>query len=408
MKKAFRIIGIILLIIILLIGIIAGGVAITNSVTEKSMNNFVETIPAMDQEDQIIPTLDDDGYYSFKTDGEFRVMQLTDVHIGGGFLSAEKDTMALTAVARMISAEKPDLVVVTGDIGFPVPYSAGTLNNKTPAVLFAQAMENLGVYWCLAFGNHDTEAYSYFDREAISEVYNNKELYPHCLFQIGPEDVDGYGNYVINVRNSTGEITQSLFMFDSHSYIDNDYFGILWKYDCVHENQIAWYNSQIEALTKENAGLTPKSLAFMHIPMLEVQEAYYQYRDNNFQDTDRVQYLYGKAGESGDIIVYSSKYNNGLFDAFKASNSTKGVFFGHDHLNSFSMMYDGIRLSYGHSIDYLAYSGIYKYGAQRGCNMIELQQDGSFDCHLENYYQDKYQSQDEKATVSFDDYGTLD
>lgn len=408
MKKAFKIIGIILLVIVLLIGILAGAIAITNSVSLKSSNNFVSTIAEAGYENQLTPTLEDDGYYSFKTDGQFKVMQLTDVHIGAGFLSTKKDSMALTAVARMISEEKPDLVVVTGDIAFPVPYIAGTLNNKNAAKLFAQTMENLGVYWCMTYGNHDTEAYSYFDRADISEVYENKEQYPHCLFQTGPEDVDGYGNYIINIRNSTGEITQSLIMLDSHSYIDNDYFGILWKYDCVHKNQIEWYNKQLDMLTEENAGITPKSLAFMHIPILELQEAYYEYRDNDFKDTDKVQYLYGKAGESGDVIVYSSKYNNGLFDAFKKSDSTKGVFFGHDHLNSFSIMYDGIRLSYGHSIDYLAYSGIYKYGAQRGCNIIELEQDGSFDCHLENYYQDKYQSQEEKATMSFDDYGTLD
>jgi hypothetical protein len=51
------------------------------------------------------------------------------------------------------------------------------------------------------------------------------------------------------------------------------------------------------------------------------------------------------------------------------------------------------------SIDYLAYSGIYKKGAQRGCTIIETAIDGSFTCHTENYYQDKYSSEYEKEPV---------
>ena len=34
--------------------------------------------------------------------------------------------MALNAVAAMVTAEKPDLVIVTGDIAYPVPFQAGT------------------------------------------------------------------------------------------------------------------------------------------------------------------------------------------------------------------------------------------------------------------------------------------
>lgn len=77
------------------------------------------------------PTTDEkDGYYTFTTDKDFKVVQLSDVHIGAGFLSSKKDMMAVNAVEAMVKAEKPDLVVVTGDIGFPVPYQSGTLNNK--------------------------------------------------------------------------------------------------------------------------------------------------------------------------------------------------------------------------------------------------------------------------------------
>ena len=131
-----------------------------------------------------------DGLWNIYSDKGLKVLQLTDIHIGGGWMSIKKDSMALNAVAAMISAEKPDFVIVTGDVAYPVPFQSGTFNNKTSAKLFASLMEQLGVYWTLTFGNHDTELYSYFSREDISEMYSS-DKYPHCLFQAGPEDVDG-------------------------------------------------------------------------------------------------------------------------------------------------------------------------------------------------------------------------
>lgn len=394
----------VLLIIVLVIALLAGACAIANTIANKSNNSFIaDSVTAVEYENQLEPTIDENGFYTFVADRDFKVVQLTDVHIGTGFLSAKKDSMALNAVSSMLSAEKPDLVIVTGDIAYPVPFQAGTFNNKTSATMFADLMEKLGVYWCLTFGNHDTEAYSYFSREDIAKIYENREKYPHCLFQSGDESIDGVGNYAINVKNSNGEITQTFFMLDSHSYTDNDYFGIMWKYDCVHENQIEWYKNTVQALKAQNGGITPKSLAFMHIPVKEFQTAYYEYRDNGFKDTDNVKYVYGKAGEHNSV-VYSSEHNYGLFDAFVSEGSTQGAFFGHDHLNNFSLIYNGIQLSYGLSIDYLAYNGISGYGSQRGCTIINCRQDGSFDCQLENYYQDKYQSINAKESVSMDDY----
>lgn len=397
-----------ILIIILIIALLCGILASVSAVGLKSNSSFVSSIKAVDYENQLQPTIDENGYYTFVTDDNFRVMQLTDIHIGGGFLSIKKDNMALNAVAAMITAEKPDLVVVTGDITYPVPFQAGTFNNKLSARIFADLMEQLGVYWCLAFGNHDTEAYSYYTREKISEVYLD-EKYEHCLYQPGPEDVDGCGNYIVNVKNTAGEITQSLIMLDSHSYVDNDWLGVLWKYDTIHENQVQWYEQELKKLQQENNGIMPKSLAFFHIALPEYRDAWYEYRDNGYADTDNVQYVYGKAGEK-DVVVYPSEYNYGFYDKMQELGSTQGTFCGHDHLNNFSVSYKGIRLSYSYTIDYLAYTGIMKYGLQRGCTMIDISPSGSFESRLENYYQDKYAAVNEKEQVTMEDYyaGELD
>lgn len=390
-------------ILIALLCIIAIITAI-NTICVASCKNYIKSINPVSYSSQLTPEEKND-YTTFVTDNDFRVMQLSDVHIGAGFMSVKKDNQAINAVAAMVAEEKPDLVIVTGDIAYPVPFQAGTFNNKTGAVIFASLMEKLGVYWCPAFGNHDTEAYSYFSREDISELYSNRQKYPHCLFQSGPKDVDGYGNYIVNVQTSKGEITQSFVMLDSHSYIDNDYFGIMWKYDCVHKNQVEWYEQQIKTLTKINNNKTPKSLMFFHMPPQEMLTAYNEYKENGYKDTADSKYIGGKAGEK-DLVVYPSEKNYGLFDKCLELGSTKGIFFGHDHLNNFTMLYKGIQLTYDYTVDYLAYVGINKYGTQRGCTMITTKPDGSFVSKAENYYQDKYTPQTEKETVTMEDFYT--
>lgn len=396
-KERFKVFLKVILIILLVIALICAALASVTAIGIKSNSNFIQSIETVSYDKQLEPTLDDNGFYSFTTDRDFKVIQLTDVHIGAGFMSIKKDSMAINAVAAMLTAEKPDLVIVTGDIAYPVPFQAGTFNNKSSAKLFAELMEKLGIYWCPVFGNHDTEAYSFFSREEISEFYS-KDIYPHCLFQAGPSEVDGFGNSIINVRNSIGEITQSLIMLDSHSYVDNDYFGIMWKYDTIHKNQVEWYEETMNSLKTENNNIMPKSLAFFHIPAPEYKDAWNEYKQNNFQDTENVKYIYGKAGET-DYSVYTSEYNYGFFDKAMELGSTQGIFCGHDHLNNFSIDYKGIKLNYGYSIDYLAYAGIMKFGLQRGCTVINISPDGSYESHLENYYQEKYKSVNEKEKV---------
>ena len=415
-KKAGKIIRRILCVLLCVILVFVGISTLVTVFGNKANTKKAESFPAVEFTYRISPEKDEDGNWTFTTDDDFKVLQLTDVHIGGGWMCLKKDAMALNAVAAMVTAEKPDLVIVTGDVAYPVPFQAGTFNNKSSAKIFATLMEQLGVYWTLAFGNHDTEAYSYFDREDMSDFYEGIAAESkYCLFQKGPDDVDGFGNQIINIKNSRGYITQSLYLFDSHSYTDNDYFGILWKYDNIHENQVEWYKNTL-AKTNERNKLkaatssqfddvekygkeSVKSLAFFHIPLTEMKDAWDEFAANGYQDTEDAKMIYGDAGESGKV-VYSGVHDDDLFETMLELGSTKGVFFGHDHKNNFSMDYKGIRLTYGMCVDYLAYPGIYKLGSQRGCTPIIIHPDGTFDYSAQNYYQDKYTSLYEKEAVT--------
>ncbi len=383
---------------------------VTSAITElgnKSNMKKVENIEGVKIENQLVPYEDENGYWTFTTDKDFKVVQFSDIHIGAGWMCHGKDLKALNAVAAMVTEEKPDLVIVTGDIAYPIPPQAGTSDNLTEAKLFATLMENLGVYWTVTFGNHDTEAYSKYDRAQIAEFYENSG-FKYCLFKSGPDDIDGYGNNVINIKNSKGEITQSIFTFDSHAYLNHDILGFGYNYDNIRESQVEWYRECVEKFTAYNRSVSnmenpvPKSTAFFHIPLKEYQDAWYEYLNNGFKDTENAKLIEGVAGEGG-IIVFPGEGEDTLFETMLELGSTKGIFCGHDHDNNFTMEYKGIRLCYGMSVDYLAYIGISGRGAQRGCKVITYSPDGSFTTKNENYYQDKYVSQYEKETVDMEE-----
>lgn len=54
------------------------------------------------------------------TDRDYKILQLTDLHLGFGMFSRKKDRLALEAVTELIRRTGPDLIVLTGDSVFPV------------------------------------------------------------------------------------------------------------------------------------------------------------------------------------------------------------------------------------------------------------------------------------------------
>ena len=398
MKKLLKTLVSILLGLVL----IFGGITMLNGQNAENMKDYIDSFSAVEYDNQLVPQYDENGAAYFVTDGEFKVMHLTDVHLGGSFISVGDDKKAMNAIAAMITTEKPDLVVVTGDISFAVPWAA-TLNNKYAHDMFIRFMENLGVYWTVTFGNHDSELYNYYDRSDVADFYENESL-KYCLFDRGPEDVYGQCNHSITVRNSAGIITEGIIMIDSNAYTDEDIFGFKWVYDNIHQDQIDWYKQTIESYNAHNKSINPdidttvESLVFMHIPIMEVRDALHEYLDAGNADTDDVKYLFGDIGEDAPY-VYCSEIEEELFETMLQLGSTKAMFYGHDHLNNTVFDYKGIALSYGYSVDYFAYIGIDKTGSQRGCTMITVNQGASTYITHENYYQDKYQPLYEKEVV---------
>ena len=398
--------------LIIISAVLAIAVIITglNFFTVQKLLEKGNTYSKIQYENQLVPEKDENGNWYFTTDGDFKVMHITDVHIGGGFLSKGYDEKALNAVALMVTKEKPDLLIVTGDVAFPVPYTAGTFNNYSGAKAFANLMETLGVYWDVTFGNHDSEAYSYFDREDIAALYGSGE-FEHCLFQAGPKDVDGYGNHTIEVKNSDGIITQAMILIDSQAYIkDSIIESIKGNYDNIHSNQVEWYEEEVNRMNAENKRIDEKAgtvvtHAFFHIPLVEMDDAWNEFKENGYKDTENFEYVEGLIGETGRQVCCAYGEDE-LFEKMLELGSTKAIHNGHDHVNSTTFKFKGITFSYGYSIDYFAYSGIDKLGSQRGNTMIALKPDGTFNIDKYNLYSDRYDLEGftrEEVTMQYED-----
>lgn len=363
-RTALAIISTILCVILLLLV----GVVAIDVIAYRQNIRIVESKEYVGSE--LTPVMED-GVYTFYTDRDFRILQLTDVHIGGGAFSIGKDRKAFDAVATLVGRVKPDLVVVTGDIVYPVPFQSGTLDNRRETELFVSLMDTLGVYYAVTFGNHDTESYSLYTRDDLYNIYRSSK---YCLIDRA-KNVDDI-NYAINVKNSQGIITQTLYMLDTHSYVT----GFLDEYDGLHQNQIDWYKSEVNRMNNLNKAVDEnapavKSLAFFHIPLREYETAWEEYRANGYNNTENVTFHYGFAKEKNEEVCCSVPEDN-FFETALELGSTQGMFCGHDHINVWSVDYKGIRLSYGMSIDHLAYIGIENEHEQRGGTIITVSPEG--------------------------------
>lgn len=334
---------------------------------------YINTVPYLYEGKSTIAYDESTGVFTItKPYGDFRILQLTDIHLSGGVLSFDKDLKAIHAVYDLLKATKPDLVIVTGDLSYPVGLSSFSFNNTAPVQQFAAFMRNTGIPWAFTYGNHDTESYAAATASSLQSLYQSLSwntsrtlLYPYVQ-----PDISGRNNQLIEIRNSDGSLNQAIFLIDSNAYTGEGFN----KYDYIHDDQVEWYREQVLRLNASEQKTVP-SLVFFHIPLQQYQTAYDLYR----QGSDQVRYFFGFNGEAEGHEVACSEHPSKMFDVAKELGSTTGFFCGHDHRNNISLEYEGIRLTYGMSIDYLATFGIARETKQRGGTLITIHNDGSTD-----------------------------
>lgn len=350
--------GIVIITAVLLAAIIGAGGFIALQCS-KGIGYDISSVSGIQSDIEIVAETEDSVTVRKKSDGDFKVLMFTDTHLKG---DKELDNLTVTYMIKNIEEQKPDLVLLGGD---NVTYGF----NKKRNIELAELFENLGVYWATVLGNHEGDGFMSYARDKVIKLFSS---YEHCLVKEGKADVDGNGNCTVNILNSDGTLKEVFFLFDSGSYMTEDSkaeYGVTKEgevYDGVKTSQVEWYKAKHDELTAEYGDF--KSIALVHIPPYQAEREY--------TDTD---FLYGEKREG----VCEFGFDAGLIDAMTEKGSTQAVYFGHDHVNDFGVMYEDILLSYMQPSGYAAYNMQTKFDSPenewlQGCTVLNIKEDGTY------------------------------
>ena len=336
--KKYRLPIIILVVIVLLAGI--GGVVISQGNYEE-MTGWQRTAYALLNKNKIINTdyvgkvseetwtkedvydLKNTNVFTKETGEDFVIMNLTDLHIGDYYYDTPFALREFEAIRNMVAKYQPDLITLSGDMFW-------TESAIYSAHWVTEFMDSLEIPWAPVFGNHDDDG--------------NCDL-----------------NYLADV------------MMDSHDA-------------SVWENQIDWYKWAATGINGVN-GSPVESTVIFHIPLAQYVYAYEEAWDEENQCWKEGYDAFGMKKEKicPEEDENEVPIDNGFFAAMKEIGTTKNTICGHDHINDFSIVYEGIRLSYSTR---LGISGSYHVD-NMGATLIIINDEGTAAVrHITRYEED--------------------
>lgn len=295
------------------------------------------------------------------------VLQLSDTQIIDGAQSrpeqssGDRITYATTLIPKycynylteIVTATKPDFIILTGDLVYG-KYD----DNGTALQGLIRCMDSFKIPWAPVFGNHENESKMGVDWQC--EQLENAE---YCLFEQG--ELTGNGNYSVGLVQD-GVIKRAFYMLDSNGCGEASAESLANGHTSTSvgfaNNQVEWYTAEITAL-KELSPSTKISFAY-HIQQAVFGEAYAKYgfnQSNKYQDIN-IDKLENKA--DGDFGYIGRQMKTDWDGAKKVYNGMKAlgvdsIFVGHEHCNSASVVYEGIRFQYGQkSSEYDRYNQI--------------------------------------------------
>ncbi|MBQ8429415.1 MAG: metallophosphoesterase [Clostridia bacterium] len=245
-------------------------------------------------------------------------------------------------IVETVAVTNPDLIIITGDIVYGEFDDAGTA-----LVSFVEFMESFQIPWAPVFGNHDNESTKGVDWQC--DQFENAK---YCLFE--QKELTGNGNYSVGIAQG-GELKRVFYMLDSNGCgnvssesMENGHttssvgFG---------SDQIEWYTEEITRL-KEVSPDTKISFAY-HIQQAVFADAYAKYGfDNVTTNSNPINIDRLPNKEEGDF-GYLGRNLKGPWDygylvwLDMKDLGVDSIFVGHEHCNSASVVYEGVRFQFG-------------------------------------------------------------
>lgn len=283
------------------------------------------------------------------------VLQLTDPQIanganvtGGGEGSAQDwwrtydaETLCYPYIRETIEQTNPDLILVTGDMIYgEFDHDGSTLQD------FIRFMDSFKIPWAPVFGNHDNAG-----RQTVDAQCAMLEAGEYCLFE--QRTLTGNGNYTVGLRQD-GKLQRVFFMMDSNGCggrisgtgnshtVNTTGFG---------QDQVDWFTETAQSITALSPS-TKFTFAF-HIQLAAFADAFAKYgfdnattKTNPINIDSRPDKAAGDFGYLGRDLKSSWDEDRTVYNRIK-SLGADSILVGHEHCNSASVVYDGIRFQYG-------------------------------------------------------------
>ncbi|SFB41075.1 Tat (twin-arginine translocation) pathway signal sequence [Amycolatopsis marina] len=287
----------------------------------------------------------------FNRDGTFKIVQFNDTQDDHRI-----DRRTIELMNHVLDDERPDLVVLVGDNITGGPKTELEARQALNNVI--QPMEQRGIPWAATFGNHDEDSTGStgFDEADMLRFFRT---YPNNLNTAGPKDVTGTGNMNLLINGSHGgKPVFNVWLLDSGRYapkqIAGQDFAGYPTWDWLRADQIRWYLETSEKLERRSGAPIP-SLMFLHICLWEHRFMWFASVDSRTDgDHARAVEKHSIVGERNEDEC-PGPFNSGMFSAIQHRGDVRGVFCGHDHVNTYMGNYYGVLLGYGPGTGFGAY-----------------------------------------------------
>ena len=302
---------------------------------------------------------------AFRADGTFTILQISDPQD-----DAYPAWDMLNLIRTAIETSDPDLIVLSGDLvedkrvgdlgvdAFPgqegvnvedlngnLNYEKTRANVETAVDAILSEIENFGVPYVIALGNNDRKVG--LSTEDWLEI---PSAYEHCVFFDESADAQGGVDYHVTIQNTSGEDAAVVWLMDTCT-------------GGVSDEQVDWYKETSKAVTASNGGEPVPAFVFQHIQCADIGNLFEACSpaDDGARKVDGGYVRLNKEIAGGyNFYGYEPGKTSYEFSAWKECGDVIAAFFGHQHVEGFSGVWDGIELGFTYGCE-MAKTGPYGF-----------------------------------------------
>lgn len=226
-----------------------------------------------------------------------------------------------------VKATSPDLIVHTGDLTYGEFDDSGRMINEHIAI-----MDGYKVPWAFAFGNHERDT-AIGEDEYLRRIAAAKYSLFAYKTEFNGKKLEGSANYSFLITDENDKPISVFFIVDTGCFNEQFPGG-------VYETQRAWMKDVANTYNVS-------SLLFLHVPMTRFNQIADKLCPQPFTPRELTgDEGFGYIGSDPIHAEYYFDKDDSFFNLCKEIG-VKGIFAGHIHANSYSVVSDGIRLTYG-------------------------------------------------------------